>query len=350
LRFSGGCTPDSIQVFYNDEHALTLGVRQITVKTSGGNTTTPYPVSPLLTDPGSATNPDVGATEAQGGTDTSGRPMFPALFITDLSVPPGSSNELAGDWQSGGTGIPPTKIFGTWKAATKTIDHTNNTVTVTPDADPATNNWNLGPGADPVPPGLTNQGYGVEIRWDIPSLNLIPGHRYRVYFMLHDGDQNHSGGDAGQSCGYFTMPGTPPPTPTASPTPSATATATATPTATPTTVIVTSKTFSAKTVVITFKNNTTMGQVLTGLAMTWPQATNGNLNNIKLGGATIYNTSTGGGSLTTSSLLGTTAQRTIAAGASGTLTFTFANNVNTIASNYTGSATFNPFGSVTTLP
>jgi len=350
LRFSGGCTPDSIQVFYNDEHALTLGVRQITVKTSGGTTTTPYPVSPLLTDPGSATNPDVGATEAQGGTDTSGRPMFPALFITDLSVPPGSSNELAGDWQSGGTGIPPTKIFGTWKAATKTIDQTNNTVTVTPDADPATNNWNLGPGADPVPPGLTNQGYGVEIRWDIPSLNLIPGHRYRVYFMLHDGDQNKAGGDAGQSCGYFTMPGTPPPTPTASPTPSATATATATPTATPTTVIVTSKTFSAKTVTITFKNNTNSGQVLTALSITWPQATNGNLNNIKLGGTTIYNTSTGGGSLTTSSLLGTTAQRTIAAGASATLTFNFANNVNTTASSYTGSATFNPFGSVTTLP
>ena len=112
----------------------------------------------------------------------------------------------------------------------------------------------------------------------------------------------------------------------------------------------TSKTFSAKTVTITFKNNTNSGQVLTGLSITWPQATNGNLNNIKLGGTTIYNTSTGGGSLTTSSLLGTTAQRTIAAGASATLTFTFQNNVNTTASNYTGSATFNPFGSVTMLP
>ena len=186
----------------------------------------------MVTDPDSATPPATGATEAQGGTDVSGRPMFPALFITDLSVPPGSSNELAGDWQYGGTGTPPTEIYGTWKAATKTIN--NNTVTVTPDADPAANNWNLGPGADPVPPGLTNQGYGIEVRWDISSLHLTPGHRYRVYFMVHDGDQNKTGGDSGQGCGYFTMPGTPPPTPTASPTPTATATASPTPTPTPT--------------------------------------------------------------------------------------------------------------------
>lgn len=134
--------------------------------------------------------------------------MFPALFITDLSVPPGSTNPLAGDWQYGGTGIPPTKIFGTWKAAVKTIDQTKNPVkvTVTPDDDPRKNNWNLGPGSDPVPPGLTNQGFGAEIRWDIDTLGLISGHQYRVYFMVHDGDQNKTGGDSGQACGYFTMP------------------------------------------------------------------------------------------------------------------------------------------------
>jgi xanthine dehydrogenase iron-sulfur cluster and FAD-binding subunit A len=97
-------------------------------------------------------------------------------------------------------------------------------------------------------------------------------------------------------------------------------------------------------------NDTSSSQVLTGLSITWPQATNGNLTKITLGGTTIYNTSTGGGSLTTSSLLGSTAQRTIAAGASQTLTFTFMNNVDTTPSNYTGSATFNPFGVVTMLP
>src|SRR5689334_10983624 len=148
--------------------------------------------------------------------------MFPALFITDLSVPPGNTNPLAGDWQYGGTGIPPTAVFGTWKGATKTINQVNNTVTVTPDADPPANNWNLdgsGPNQpDPVPtPTPTNQGYGAEVRWDISTLNLIPGHHYRLYFMVHDGDQNQSGGDSGQGCAFITMPGNAPPTPTASP-------------------------------------------------------------------------------------------------------------------------------------
>jgi hypothetical protein len=291
--------------------------------------------------------------------------MFPALFITDLSVPPGNTNPLAGDWQFGGTGIPPTEVFGTWKAATATINQVTNTVTVTPDNDSPTNNWNLGTCGppDPVPtPTPTNEGYGTEVRWDISALGLIPGHQYRLYFMVHDGDQNQTGGDSGQGCAYITMPGTPPPTPTASPTPTATATATATftptptPTPTPQTVIVTNKTFggggmAAKTVTVTFRNNTAVAQVLTGLAMTWPQATNGNLKSITMGATTIFNTSTGGGSLNTSSLLGTNAQRTINAnGGTATLTITFNNNVDTTNTHYTGSATFNPFGSVTMLP
>ncbi len=142
-------------------------------------------------------------------------------------------------------------------------------------------------------------------------------------------------------------------TATVTPTPTATATATFTPTPTPTplTISVTTKTFSSTKVTITFQNNGAVDQILTGLAMTWPQATNGNLTKITMGGPTIYNTSTGGGTLNTSSLLGTTAQRTIAAnGGTATLTFTFQHNVSTNASNYTGTATFNPFGSVTMLP
>jgi hypothetical protein len=59
---------------------------------------------------------------------------------------------------------------------------------------------------------------------------------------------------------------------------------------------------------VTFQNNTAVGQVLTGLSMTWPQVTNGNLQSITMGGTTIFNTQTGGGSLTTSSLQGTTAR------------------------------------------
>ncbi len=344
------CFPSQVEIFYNDEHALTLGVRQVQVKTTSGTTTTNYPISALSTDPCSAMNPQVGSTVASGdqaGTDVSGRPMFPALFITDITNNP--PNPYAGDWQYGGTGIPPTAVFGTWKGAARTVDKTKNptVITVTPDADPAANNWNLGPGSDPVPPGLTNEGYGVEVRWDISQLGLQSGHTYRLYVIVHDGDQNHTGGDSGQMCAYITMPSfTPTPTPTASPTP--TATSTPTPTAPP--IAVTGKTFATKTVQITFQNNTGVAQVLTALAITWPQATNGNLQSIKMGSTTIYNTSTGRGSLNTSSLLGTNPQRTINAGSSATLTFTFQNNANTNANNYTGSATFNPFGTVTMLP
>ena len=93
-------------------------------------------------------------------------------------------------------------MFGSWKGAVRTVDRTKNppVVTVVPDVDPAKNNWSLGAGADPVPSGLANLGYGAEIRWDISQLNLLPGHTYRLYFMAHDGDQNKTGGDVGQGC------------------------------------------------------------------------------------------------------------------------------------------------------
>ena len=343
----GGCDPTQIQLFYNDEHALTLGVRQI----NNNGIITNYPVSPLTTDPDSAFNPATGATEAQGGVDTSFRPMFPAIFVTDLSVAPGNTNELAGDWQYGGTGQTPNFVSGTWKAAVRTV--TGSTVTVTPDMDPPSNDWNLGPGADPVcSPTPQNEGYGAEVRWDISQLHddhnmpLQPGHMYRLYFMVHDGDQNKTGGDSGQGCSYITIPASHP-TPTPSPT--------ATPTPTPTplaSITVTTKVFSLKTVQITFQNNTSSAQVLNGLQMTWPQATNGNLKTVTMGATTIYNHSTSGGNFISFSLSGTPAQRTIAApvGSTATLTFTFANNVDTTAANYTGTATFSPFGPVTYLP
>jgi hypothetical protein len=145
-------------------------------------------------------------TGDQAGTDVSGRPLYPALFITDITDP--SADPLGGDWQNGGTGIPPHAVFGTWKAAAKTVDKTKtpNVITVTPATDPAKNNWNLGAGSDPVPAGLVNEGYGAEVRWDISKLNLTAGHKYRLYFMVHDGDQNKAGGDSGQACATITMP------------------------------------------------------------------------------------------------------------------------------------------------
>jgi len=265
MSVDANCNPQTLQMFYNDEHAMTLGVRQINVKTSSGTTTTNYPVSMMVGNPSSAIPPIIGATEAQGGTDVSNRPMYPVLYVTDVTANPG--NPLAGDWQYGGTGTPPDAVFGTWKAATKLVDQTKNpaAVTVTPDNDPATNNWNLGPGSDPVPtPTPTNQGYGAECRWNMSSLNLIPGHQYRFYFMVHDGDQNKTGGDVGQACVYFTMSGT---APTPTPTPSATASPTPTPTASPTptcataaTVVATGTASNGKTMTTSsfiFKANTT---------------------------------------------------------------------------------------------
>ena len=195
----------TINVWYNDEHALTLGVRRVIVKTAAGSTTTDFPFTTLATVPGSATDPQVGATALSGdlaGNDVSDRPMFPSLFLTDITNDPASKS---GDWQFGGAGIPPHAVFGTWKGAVRTVDKTSNppTITVTPDADPATNNWILGSGSDTPPGGFgsyANEGYGAEVRWDVDRLGLLVGHTYRVQFMVHDGDQSKTGGDSGENC------------------------------------------------------------------------------------------------------------------------------------------------------
>jgi len=198
----------TIKLWYNDEHALTLGVRRVIVKTSGGTTTTDYPITPTPGTPACVTHPLVGTTSMTGdqsGNDTAaggGRPLWPALFLTDLTLNGASSR--AGDWQQGGTGISPTRVCGTWKGAVRTVDYTKNPVqvTVTPDADPAKNDWNID-GGDTPPGGfgsLVNEGYGAECKWSVSQLGLIPGHTYRLYFMVHDGDQNKVGGDVGHGC------------------------------------------------------------------------------------------------------------------------------------------------------
>jgi hypothetical protein len=198
---SGGAPVGTVALFYNDEHALTLGVREVAVKSSSGTTTTDYPVSALPADPGSVTDPQTGTNQLigdQSGLDASLRPMWPVLFITDITADP---NDRSGDWQQGGRPINPNAVFGTWKAAVRTVDNTVSpaTVTITPDTDPAKNNWNLA-GGDTPPTGLTNQGYGAEARWSVP---IASGHSYRVQVMVHDGDQNKAGGDSGEACAVF---------------------------------------------------------------------------------------------------------------------------------------------------
>jgi hypothetical protein len=201
---SGSAPEGVVRLFYNDEHALTLGVRQVAVKTgagAGATTMTDFPVSPLATDPGSVTDPKTGSTELAGdnsGLDQSLRPMWPALFVTDITANPA---DRSGDWQMGGRPRGPNAVFGSWKAAVRTVDKsvTPSKVSITPDPDPAKNKWELA-GGDPAPAGLTDQGFGAEARWSVP---LSGGHNYRIQVMVHDGDQNKGGGDSGEACVLF---------------------------------------------------------------------------------------------------------------------------------------------------
>jgi hypothetical protein len=240
----------TIQLFYSDEHALTLGVRQI-VDVLGG-TTTNYPVTGMSGNPSHVSNPAVGTTALSGtqsGTDTNtcgpvgnvcGRPMWPVLYVTDTSETLTATGTFKGDWQSddaltpGGFFNNPDDVFGTWKAAVKTVN--GSTITVTPDSDPATNTT-LGPGSDPIPAGVTNLGYLSEVRFSLANLRdrfgnpLQANHTYRFEFMVHDGDQNKTGGDSGENCVTGALPANfvPNLTPTPTPVPP-----TATPTSTPT--------------------------------------------------------------------------------------------------------------------
>ncbi len=207
-----GVDNQNIKLWYNDEHALLLGANQITVKTGSGTSTTLYPLSTMPSNPGGVVNPLTGSnslTGDQAAVDPQGRPLWPSLFITDIT---GNPSNRAGDWQFGGTPVNPNAVFGVWKAASIFLDKTRtpNVRTVNPAADPASNNWNLD-GGDPAPPGLVNQGFGAEVRWDVNALigsgKFLPGHSYRLQLMVHDGDQNKVGGDVGEACASISIPG-----------------------------------------------------------------------------------------------------------------------------------------------
>jgi hypothetical protein len=105
-------------------------------------------------------------------------------------------------------------VYGTWKAAVRTVDSpATPAVSITPDADPAKNGFNFGAGADPLPAALAsikNQGYNTEVVW---NLALIPGHNYRIQVIVHDGDQNKVGGDVGEACVDYCAGGDNPPPP-----------------------------------------------------------------------------------------------------------------------------------------
>ena len=137
---SGGYPFASIQLFYNDEHAMTLGVRETVIN----GASTPFPVSTLGKSPDIVNTPATGSNLIIGqlaGVDPVGRPMWPALFITDIT---NDTKAVAGDWQWGGTPVNPTYVAGTWKGAVRTVDASG--ASITPDADPAKNNQNYGNG------------------------------------------------------------------------------------------------------------------------------------------------------------------------------------------------------------
>jgi len=192
---SGGYPFASIQLFYNDEHAMTLGVHEAVIN----GVSTSFPVSPLTKSPDIVSTPDTGTNLIIGqlaGVDPVGRPMWPALFITDIT---NDAKAVAGDWQWGGAPVNPTYVAGTWKGAVRTVDASG--ASITPDADPAKNNQNYGNG-NTAPAGAIAkaEAFGTEVRWDI---RLEVGHNYRFQVMVHDGDQNKVGGDAGEACVTF---------------------------------------------------------------------------------------------------------------------------------------------------
>src|SRR5262249_33732902 len=87
----------TVNLFYGDENALTLG------KNPGVE---PTPSSSACRNPVS-----IGDANA---TDTANRPIFPSLFITDITD---DGTLKTGDWQCGGTAYKPDAVCGVWKAA-----------------------------------------------------------------------------------------------------------------------------------------------------------------------------------------------------------------------------------------
>jgi hypothetical protein len=199
-----------VSLLYNDEHAMTLGVRQVVV-TGAGSSTTNYPVSALTASPDRSLNPQTGTNALAGdqsGLDPSLRPLWPVLYVTDVTK---DATNRAGDWQMGGRPINPNAVFGTWKSAVRTVDNSTSppTISVTPDADPTKNDWNFILN-DPIPTGIKDEGWSAEVRWGV---TFQAGHSYRLQVIVHDGDQNKSGGDCGEACIVFCAGGntTPPP-------------------------------------------------------------------------------------------------------------------------------------------
>jgi hypothetical protein len=225
---SGNLSDGTVNVFYSDEHALTIGQTGTpwvatyndpgtTIKRidDAGTNPTGQENLALETPAGVATaiTPGVLDTGAPA-TDPYGREVGPSLYLTDQgSNVNGTAN--SGDWQQQ-TGPNTTAqrakyAGGTWK----------NNGAANPlgsDGKEAKNGADLGPHSETFVNNISTsqgiEGYGAEVRWDVSTLlsggqPLKPGHTYRVQMMFHDGDHN---ADTGEACRNITIP---PKTPTA---------------------------------------------------------------------------------------------------------------------------------------
>jgi hypothetical protein len=208
-QINGTGSSAQFAAYANDEAGLLLGVNGAT---------------PLSSATSNGAN-SFHASNASGGStttlDPSGRPFYPALYITDLTTHPLNGGTGAGDFQNGGaprnlkSGSPfVDDVFGTWTTATL------NGGTYTATKPKTKNDWTLGSGSD-QPVGTTfaamgDEGFGSEVRWNVNELTdsngqtLKPGHTYRIQVLEHDGDQNKAGGDAGEFCATLQIPGASP--------------------------------------------------------------------------------------------------------------------------------------------
>jgi len=204
-----------LKLWYNDATAMALGIHQVVVYTSPTDSTvTNFSVTPSPGSPACVTSPQYGATAQSGlltGNDTAvdgGRPIWPVLYMTDITL---DKDSKAGDWQQGSTaGIPADEVCGVWTTGVRRVYQHLGTVSVAMDPSPAPNGWTLGAGSD-VPPGgfgaYANLGYGAQASWDLSALSLVPGHRYRLYTMIHGGNQAVAdGGAVGHACTRVVVP------------------------------------------------------------------------------------------------------------------------------------------------
>jgi hypothetical protein len=128
------------------------------------------------------------------------------------------------------------------------------------------------------------------------------------------------------------------------PSPSGTPSPTPTPTPCVCALSVTARTVSAKNVTITIRNDGCANEVITNIALSWPQGTNGNLVKIKRDGDTLWNPPGGAASpinFGVPPLTNDATKRTIQKGTSDQLIFQFTNNAAPLNNPaYSGSATF----------